>query len=81
MKTIGIVRKIDDLGRLVIPVEMRRRLNAAERDPMEIYVEGNRIIIAKYEPACTFCGNALGLIEYKEKCVCKDCIDEMSLEK
>ncbi|MCL2152651.1 MAG: AbrB/MazE/SpoVT family DNA-binding domain-containing protein [Oscillospiraceae bacterium] len=50
MKTTGIVRKVDELGRIVLPIELRRTLNIAERDAMEIYVEGNAIMLKKYEP-------------------------------
>jgi transcriptional pleiotropic regulator of transition state genes len=50
MKSTGIVRKVDDLGRIVIPIELRRTLNIAERDSLEIYVEGPAIILKKYEP-------------------------------
>ena len=52
MKSTGIVRKMDDLGRVVIPIELRRTLEIAEKDPLEIYVDGNMIILKKYEPAC-----------------------------
>ncbi|HBT48555.1 MAG TPA: AbrB family transcriptional regulator, partial [Caldanaerobacter subterraneus] len=58
LKSTGIVRKVDELGRVVIPIELRRTLNIAERDALEIYVDGEQIVLKKYEPACIFCGNA-----------------------
>ncbi|HBP64863.1 MAG TPA: AbrB family transcriptional regulator, partial [Desulfosporosinus sp.] len=58
MKSTGIVRKVDELGRIVLPMELRRTLGIAEKDAMEIYVDQEKIILKKYEPACVFCGNA-----------------------
>ena len=55
MKSTGIVRKVDELGRIVLPIEMRRTLDIAEKDALEIYVEGDSIILRKYQPACIFC--------------------------
>ena len=55
MKATGIVRKVDDLGRIVLPIELRRTLAIAERDPLEIYVEGSAIVLNKYRPTCVFC--------------------------
>ena len=59
MKSTGIVRRVDELGRIVLPIEMRRTLDIAEKDALEIYVDGNHIILKKYEPACIFCNSAL----------------------
>ena len=58
MKATGIVRKVDELGRIVLPIELRRTLDIAERDPLEIYVDGSSIILNKYQPACIFCGDS-----------------------
>jgi AbrB family transcriptional regulator, transcriptional pleiotropic regulator of transition state genes len=80
MKSTGIVRKVDELGRVVIPIELRRTLDIAEKDPLEIYVDGDRIILRKYEPACVFCGNADEVSDFKGKKVCKDCISTMGLK-
>ncbi|ACL69393.1 AbrB/MazE/SpoVT family DNA-binding domain-containing protein [Halothermothrix orenii] len=77
MKATGIVRKIDDLGRVVIPKELRRTMNIEKKDPMEIYVDEDTIILKKYEPACIFCGNAENTIDYMGKFICKDCLNEM----
>ena len=74
MKSTGIVRKVDELGRIVLPIELRRTLDIAEKDSMEIYIEGDTIILKKYQPACIFCDNARGIITYRGKNVCSDCI-------
>ena len=58
MKSVGIVRKVDELGRIVIPVELRRKFGIDIKDSMEIYTEDNCIILKKYEPSCIFCGDA-----------------------
>ena len=73
MKSTGIVRKVDELGRVVIPIELRRTLGIDIRDSLEIYVEGENIIFKKYEPACVFCGNARNMTNFKGKNVCADC--------
>ena len=78
MKSIGIVRKVDDLGRLVIPKELRKTMNINKKDPMEIFVDGDKVILKKYEPACIFCGDAENTIEYEGKTVCERCIEEMN---
>jgi transcriptional pleiotropic regulator of transition state genes len=77
MKSTGIVRKVDELGRVVIPIELRRTLDIAEKDALEIYVEGEQIILKKYEPACIFCGQAKGITNFKGKNICPDCIKEL----
>ncbi|MEG2144371.1 MAG: AbrB/MazE/SpoVT family DNA-binding domain-containing protein [Oscillospiraceae bacterium] len=74
MKSTGIVRKIDDLGRIVLPIELRRTLDIAERDSLEIYVDEASIILKKYQPSCVFCGNSDNLSEYKEKIICEKCV-------
>lgn len=77
MKSTGIVRKVDELGRIVLPMELRRTLDIAEKDGMEIYVDGSSIVIKKYSPACTFCGEAKDVSVYKEKNICKSCMKEL----
>ena len=74
MKSTGIVRKVDELGRVVIPIEIRNKFDIAEKDPIEIYVDGSSIILKKYEPNCIFCGNVKDLKNYMGKSVCADCI-------
>ncbi len=80
MKSTGIVRNVDELGRIVIPKEMRLKMNIRSSDPIEIYVEGNRIILTKYEYACMFCGNGIELTDFKGKKVCTACIQELKAE-
>jgi len=77
LKSTGIVRKVDELGRVVIPIELRRTLGIGEKDALEIYVDGERIVLKKYEPACIFTGEVDDTIRYKNKVVSKKCILEM----
>lgn len=77
MKSTGIVRKVDELGRIVLPIELRRTLEIAERDSLEIYVEGSTIILKKYEPACIFCGDAKDVVNYRGRNICRKCLEEM----
>lgn len=78
MKATGIVRKVDELGRIVIPIELRNKLDIAIKDPIEIFVEGSSIILKKYEPNCIFCGNSKELTSYKDKLVCSKCLTKLS---
>ena len=77
MKATGIVRKVDELGRIVLPIELRRTLDIAEKDALEIYVNEDTIILKKYEPACIFCGKAKNVISYKGKNICESCLEEL----
>ena len=74
MKSTGIVRKVDELGRIVLPIELRRTLDIMEKDCLEIYVYEDTIILKKYQPTCVFCDNAKDVITYKGKTVCRSCI-------
>lgn len=74
MKSTGIVRKVDELGRIVLPIELRRTLGIEEKDRIEIFVDGESIILRKYQPGCIFCDNAKDIINYKGKNICPDCI-------
>ena len=78
MKSTGIVRKVDELVRVVIPIEIRNKFDIAEKDPIEIYVDGSSIILKKYEPNCIFCGNSKNLISYKDKLICSKCAQKLS---
>ena len=78
MKSTGIIRKVDELGRIVLPIEIRRNLDFAERDELEIYMENERIILQKYQPNCIFCASSVALNSYKGKNVCRDCIRAMN---
>jgi transcriptional pleiotropic regulator of transition state genes len=77
MKSTGIVRKVDELGRIVIPIELRRTLDIEEKDALEIYVNEAEIILKKYEPACIFCDSVKGIVNYKGKNICQDCLNEI----
>ncbi len=77
MKSTGIVRKLDDLGRIVLPIELRRTLDIADRAPLEIFVEGDSIVLRKHQASCVFCGKA-AVMEYKDRCICDDCLLELS---
>lgn len=73
MKTTGIVRRLDSLGRVVPPMEMRRALGIGDRDAIEFTLEGDAIVIRKCQSGCTFCGSAEELIEYHDRLVCSEC--------
>jgi len=77
MKATGIVRKVDELGRVVIPIELRRTLDIQIKDPLEIFVNEDSIILKKYSPACIFCGGAKDIRRIKDKNICIDCISEL----
>ena len=78
MKSTGIIRRVDELGRVVIPIEIRNKFNISEKDPIEIYVDGNSIVLKKYEPNCIFCGNSKSLIELNGKLVCSKCAQKLA---
>lgn len=77
MKSTGIVRKVDELGRVVIPIELRNQFHIAEKDPIEIFVDGSSIILKKYEKSCFFCGNTKKLVSYKDKLICNKCLTQI----
>lgn len=82
MKSTGIIRKVDELGRIVIPIEIRNKFDISEKDPIEIYVDGSSIVLKKYEPNCVFCGNTKNLVTYKDKLICSKCAQQIAgLEK
>jgi len=77
MKSTGIVRKVDELGRIVLPIELRRTLDIAERDSLEIYIDGSSVVMKKYQPACIFCDSAKDIVSFHGKNVCPKCIRAM----
>ncbi|NLV35505.1 MAG: AbrB/MazE/SpoVT family DNA-binding domain-containing protein [Clostridiaceae bacterium] len=77
MKSTGMVRKVDELGRVVLPIELRRTLDIMEKDALEIFIDGASIILKKYEPACIFCADAKDVIFYKGKNICSACMREL----
>ncbi len=78
MKSTGIVRRVDELGRIVIPIELRNKLEIAEKDPIEIYVDGSSIVLKKHEDTCVFCGSAKNVVSYKGKLICAKCTQNIS---
>lgn len=81
MKSTGVVRQLDTLGRIVLPIELRRTMDIGVKDMVEIFVEDDKIILKKYHPACIFCGDARDVVPYKGKLVCKACMTELAAEK
>ena len=77
MKSLGIVRKIDNLGRIVLPIELRHNLDIKEGDSLEFFTEENRIILKKYQPACIYCGDARNVINFRGHNVCRNCINAL----
>lgn len=78
MKSTGIVRRVDNLGRIVLPIELRNLLNISPKDSLEIFIEGSTIMLKKYEPQCVFCDNVDDVTVFKGRNVCKSCIDELT---
>ena len=78
MKATGIVRKVDELGRVVLPVELRRTLGIDVRDPLEIYVDGGSIVLKKYTPSCLFCGQSKDMIVFRNRNICRNCLMELA---
>ena len=77
MKSTGIVRRVDELGRIVLRIEMRRTLDIAERDSLEIYVDGSSVILKKYAPSCIFCNEDTGIHTFHGKNICANCLSEL----
>ena len=80
MKSTGIVRKVDELGRIVLPIELRRTLDIAEKDSLEIYVEGSAIVLKKYRPTCVFCDSSKSVSVFKGKNICGKCLNDLRQE-
>lgn len=77
MKSTGIIRKIDDLGRIVLPAELRRSLDIGERDTLEIFVEGSAVVLKKYRPTCVFCDSTRDISVFRGKNICPRCLREL----
>ncbi len=80
MKLTGIVRKVDELGRIVIPKEIRTVMDIKEKDAIEIFTTSDQIILQKYQPACIFCNNVEDVIYFSGKRVCTNCIEKLKQE-
>jgi len=78
MKSTGIVRKVDDLGRIVLPIELRRTMNISEKDPLEIFMEGEKIILRKHAPGCSNCGSLDVRVSLGSVSLCEDCLDKLN---
>lgn len=77
MKATGVVRKVDELGRVVIPIELRRNLGIAEKDGLEIFVDDEKIILKRYAPACIFCDSAEEIHNYRGRNICSKCLGNL----
>ena len=77
MKSTGVVRKVDELGRIVLPIEIRKIMDINIKDPVEIFTDEDKIILKKYQPACVFCGNADNVVYFNNKRICADCLEKI----
>ena len=77
MKSTGVVRKVDELGRIVLPKELRTILNINEKDSIEIFTDDDKIILQKYQPACVFCNNIENVVYFNGKRICADCVEKL----
>lgn len=77
MKSTGIVRKIDELGRIVLPVEIRKVLDIKNKDSVEIFTDGDRIVLSKYQPSCSFCGDVNDIVYFEGKRICSACLEKI----
>lgn len=78
MKSTGIVRPVDNLGRIVIPMEIRSTFDINPKDSLEIFTDGEKIVLRKYRPSCIFCGNADETVYFEDKKICKKCIKKLT---
>lgn len=77
MKSTGIVRKVDELGRVVLPISIRQTLEINEKDPIEIFIDEGKIILQKYQPSCVFCNNASDIVYFNGKRICEECLKKI----
>lgn len=77
MKSTGIVRRVDELGRVVIPIELRNKFDIKEKDPIEIFVDGTSIVLKKFEQNCVFCGSSKSLLQFNDKLICEKCSEKI----
>ena len=80
MKSTGVVRKVDELGRIVLPKELRTVLGINEKDSIEIFTDNDKIILQKYQPACVFCNNIENIVYFNGKRVCADCVEKLKTQ-
>ncbi|HEY5563878.1 MAG TPA: AbrB/MazE/SpoVT family DNA-binding domain-containing protein [Clostridiaceae bacterium] len=79
MKSIGIVRRLDELGRIVLPAELRKSFKIDDKGALEIFTDGEYILLKKYEPGCTFCGEIKVTKEFMGKVICDKCLNKLKL--
>ena len=80
MKSTGVVRKVDELGRIVLPIEIRKVLDINQKDAIEIFTDDDKIILQKYQPACVFCNNASDVVYFNGKRICQSCIEKIKTQ-
>ncbi len=77
MKSTGVVRKVDELGRIVLPISIRQIMDINEKDSLEIFTDENKIILQKYQPSCVFCNNVDDIVFFNNKRVCRTCLEKI----
>ncbi len=77
MKSTGVVRKVDELGRIVLPIEIRKILDIKQKDAIEIFTDNDRIVLQKYQPACIFCNNIENIVYFNGKRICSECLEKL----
>ncbi len=77
MKSTGVVRKVDELGRIVLPIELRKMMSINEKDAVEIFTDGDSIVLRKYQPSCVFCNDAADVVYFGDKRVCRRCLEKL----
>ena len=77
MKSTGVVRKVDELGRIVLPIEIRKTLDIQQNDAVEIFIDQDKIVLQKYQPACIFCNNIDNIVYFSGKRICSACLEKM----
>lgn len=80
MKSTGMVRKVDELGRIVLPAEIRQSMDIQVKDAMEIFTDNDCVILRKYQPSCIFCNNADKIVFFAEKRICSDCLEKLKAQ-
>lgn len=80
MKSSGMVRKVDELGRIVIPIEIRQTLDIKVKTPLEIFVDEDMIVLRKYQPACIFCGGTKDIVFFNDKKICSECLEKIKTQ-
>ena len=78
MKKTGITRAIDEVGRIVLPKELRATMDLNTKDELDISVEGDKIILKKIQPSCIFCGNSENLVIFEENKICQNCVEKIA---